>query len=59
VSTKQCASIASMYAMPLIGIFNCEMYLVIISLHSDIFGFSKVDVQFNCWVFILANFMEN
>jgi hypothetical protein len=48
-----------MYAMPLVGIFNHEMYLVIISLDIDIFGCSKVDVQFSCWVLILANFMDN
>jgi hypothetical protein len=45
VSTRQCASIASMYAMPLVGSSNHEMYLVIISLDIDIFGCSKVDVQ--------------
>jgi hypothetical protein len=59
MSTKQGASIASLYAMPLVGISNHEIYLVIISLNIDIFGCSKVDVQFNCWVLNLANFMDN
>jgi len=44
--------------MPLVGISNHEMYLVIMSLDIDIFGFSKVNVYFSCWVLILANFME-
>jgi hypothetical protein len=35
------------------------MYLDITSLDIDIFGCSKMDVEFNCWVFILANFMDN